>query len=199
MSRVLGVAVYLAGLAFAEALRARWRVSRVRSRRTGARTTRSARLSEGLVVGAIALGIWALPIAYAFTGWLAPFDYSCPAWAVLAAVVVFGAGLAVRWLAQRSLGRHWSPTLEIGPGQELVEDGIYGRVRHPLYASLIPWAAAQPVLLQNVLAGWGGPVAVALVWLVRVPREEAMMMAAFGDQYRRYKARTGALLPRRRA
>lgn len=62
--------------------------------------------------------------------------------------------------------------------------------------SLVLWAAAQPLLLHNQLAGWGGAVAVALIWLVRVPREEALMLAAFGEEYKRYMARTGTFIPR---
>jgi len=75
------------------------------------------------------------------------------------------------------LGRQWSHTLEVAEKHVLVTDGIYARIRHPIYASLVLWAAAQPFLLQNVVAGWGGAVAIAAeVWLVRVPREEAMMI-----------------------
>ena len=64
--------------------------------------------------------------------------------------------------------------------------------------SWIVWAAAQPFLLQNAVAGLGGAAAVTLVWLVRVPREEAMMLGAFGDDYRNYMATVGRLMPRRR-
>lgn len=53
--------------------------------------------------------------------------------------------------------------------------------------------------LLPALAGVGGIVAVALIWLVRVPREEAMMVERFGDAYREYMSRTGRLLPKRLA
>jgi protein-S-isoprenylcysteine O-methyltransferase Ste14 len=102
-------------------------------------------------------------------------------------------------MAHRDLGRHWSPTLEVAQDHVLVTDGIYARFRHPIYVSLILWAAAQPLLLQNGVAGWGGAVAAALMWLVRVPREERMMLEVFGDAYREYMARTGRVIPRRHA
>ena len=35
--------------------------------------------------------------------------------------------------------------------------------------------------------------------LVRTPREERMLLARFGDDYRAYMARTGRYLPRLRA
>jgi protein-S-isoprenylcysteine O-methyltransferase Ste14 len=80
----------------------------------------------------------------------------------------------------------------------LVTTGIYAHIRHPIYASLALWAVAQPALLQNLVAGWSGAVAVASIWLLRVPREEKMMLNTFGEEYRQYVSRTGRLLPRRR-
>jgi len=156
------------------------------------------RLVEIIVVAAVVLGIWVFPLAYAFTGWLQRLDYSLPAWTVYVAVGVFVISLGIRWTAQRSLGRQWSFTLETAEGHRLITGGIYSYIRHPIYTSLVLWAAAQPFLLQNALAGWGGAVAVALIWLIRVPREERMMLEKFGDQYRQYMARTGRLMPKRR-
>lgn len=191
--------MYLAGCVFAEALRIRSRVARLGSGGSRRRTRGRATVAEALVMLGVVAGIWVFPFIYAFTGWLRAFDYSCPGWFVWVAAAVFCGGLIIRWKAQRSLGRQWSPTVEVLEGQTLVTDGIYGRIRHPIYASLVPWAAAQPFLLQNAVAGWGGVLAVALMWIVRVPREEAMMLETFGDEYREYMARTGRLIPRRRA
>lgn len=70
-------------------------------------------------------------------------------------------------------------------------------MRHPLYASLLLWGGAQPFLLQNLLAGPGGAVAAALIWLVRVPAEERMMRERFGEEYERYARRTGRVFPLR--
>jgi hypothetical protein len=111
-------------------------------------------------------------------------------------VAVFLVSLALRWKAQRDLGGQWSFTLEIAPGHHLVTRGVYAHLRHPIYASLLLWAAGQPLLLHNWLAGWSGAVAVVLVWLIRVPREEALMLDAFGEEYERYRARTGRFIPR---
>ena len=35
-----------------------------------------------------------------------------------------------------------------------------------------------------------------LLLVTRIPKEERMMLEAFGDEYRRYMQRTGRLLPR---
>jgi protein-S-isoprenylcysteine O-methyltransferase Ste14 len=149
-------------------------------------------------MAAVILGVWLLPLIYVFTPWLRPFDYSLPAWAVWAGAGIFALSLSIRLSAQRTLGRQWSATVEMPEAHTLVTTGIYSRIRHPIYASLVLWAAAQPALLQNLVAGWGGALAVALIWLLRVPNEEKMMQKEFGSEYRDYMARTGRLIPRRR-
>jgi protein-S-isoprenylcysteine O-methyltransferase Ste14 len=188
--------LYLAGLVFSEALRLPRRVGRVRSSRAWSRTSLPNRLPEFLVLGAVLIDIWALPVVYVFTDWLKPFGYSLPAWAIWLGASVFLVSLVIRWKAQHDLGGQWSFTLETAEGHRLVTGGIYACVRHPIYTSLLLWGAAQPFLLHNLVAGWGGAVAVALIWLIRVPREEQLMLEKFGGEYRQYMARTGKLVPK---
>ena len=38
----------------------------------------------------------------------------------------------------------------------LVTEGIYGRVRHPMYTAFWLWAVAQALLLPNWIAGFSG-------------------------------------------
>lgn len=190
------VILYLAGLLFSEALRLPHRVGRMRSREARSGGSAPSRLLEMLVLASVLLGIWVLPMVFAFTDWLKSFDYSLPAWAVWLGASVFLVCLAVRWNTQRALGGLWSHTLELADKHALVTNGPYSRVRHPLYASLVLWAAAQPLLLSNGIAGWSGAVAVALIWLIRVPREERLMLDRFGAEYEQYMARTGRLIPK---
>jgi protein-S-isoprenylcysteine O-methyltransferase Ste14 len=188
--------LYMAGLLFSEALRLPRRVGRIRSREAWSGGNPLTRLLEMVVLASVLLGIWAFPIVYTFTDWLKSFDYSLPAWAVWLGAGIFLISLAVRWRTQRALGGLWSYTVELADKHALVTEGPYSRVRHPLYASLVLWAAAQPLLLSNVISGWSGAVAVALIWLIRVPREEKLMLERFGAEYEQYTARTGRLIPK---
>ena len=80
---------------------------------------------------------------------------------------------------------------------EQTEDGgVYRFVRHPMYAAHLLWAVAQVLLIPNWITGPAMLVFFVPMYLVRVPREERMMLEHFGDAYRRYRARTGAVLPR---
>jgi protein-S-isoprenylcysteine O-methyltransferase Ste14 len=198
VTRTAAVIVYVAGLASAETLRIPRRLDHLRSRRLQNSGNRRRDPLEYLVIAAVILGIWVLPLTYAVTPWLQPLDYSLPPWTSWIAAAVFAASLLIRLSAHRTLGTQWSGTVEVPAEHRLVTAGIYGRIRHPIYASLVLWAAAQPALLQNLVAGWGGAVAVALIWLLRVPREEKMMLEEFNGEYSDYVTRTGRLVPKRR-
>jgi protein-S-isoprenylcysteine O-methyltransferase Ste14 len=54
---------------------------------------------------------------------------------------------------------------------------------------------AQPLLLQNWAAAWAGLFGAGIVCLLRLPREEAMVAAHFGETYIQYQHLTGAIFP----
>ena len=87
-------------------------------------------------------------------------------------------------------------TLELNADHRLVTNGLYRAVRHPMYSSFLVLGVGQALLVPNWIAGLSGLASVLLLIAVRLPREEAMMIEEFGDQYRDYRKRTGAVLPR---
>jgi protein-S-isoprenylcysteine O-methyltransferase Ste14 len=105
------------------------------------------------------------------------------------------AALGVFHLTHRALGRNWSISLDVRENHELVTEGIYGRVRHPMYSAFWLWAIAQALLLPNWIAGFAGLAGFAVLYFGRVAREERMMLETFGDSYRAYMARTGRVFP----
>lgn len=109
---------------------------------------------------------------------------------------LMGVAVVIFWRAHADLGQNWSPTLEIAERQTLVTRGIYGYIRHPMYASQWVWSIGQMLLLQNWIAGPLGFVGFLPMYFLRVPREEQMMLEHFGDDYRDYMARTGRVFPR---
>ena len=107
-------------------------------------------------------------------------------------------GIAFLWLFRRShkdLGKNWSVTLEVREGHQLVTQGVYAHVRHPMYASFLLWGVTQALLIPNWIAGLAGLVAVMALYAVRQSREEAMMRDTFGVEYDAYCARTKRLVP----
>ena len=74
-------------------------------------------------------------------------------------------------------------------------EGPYRWVRHPMYAITNILVVAFGLVTANWLVMAVGLAFYTVTVLRRIPREEAMMLAAFGDQYPAYMTRTAALIP----
>ena len=151
---------------------------------------------EKILLALLSLGMFFIPIIYAATNWLDFADYSLPTWAGWLGVVLIASALFVFWRAHADLGLNWSPTLEIREKHELVTRGIYGYIRHPMYASQWLWVIAQPLLLQNWIAGFMNLLIFIPFYFLRVKTEEQMMLEQFGEQYSSYMQKVGAVVPR---
>ena len=95
-----------------------------------------------------------------------------------------------------ALGHNWSGKLEIAAGHQLIVEGPYRRVRHPMYTALFCMAFAYSLLSANWIVAGANLIAVTVMYLARVRDEEQMMIDQFGDEYRAYMRRTGRLVPR---
>lgn len=100
---------------------------------------------------------------------------------------------------QWALGANFSGTLRIRDDHTLVTHGPYRWVRHPMYTifffALIPGMA---LLTSNGLFFLFEAAGVLIVMIMRTPREEAMMIDRFGQEYRLYMKQTGRYWPRLR-
>ena len=96
-----------------------------------------------------------------------------------------------------SIGENITPTVTTRRDHELVTDGPYRWVRHPLYSVGSTFWISLSLLAANWFMGLAS-VAVLVMLLVRLPKEEARLIERFGDEYRAYTERTGCLLPRLR-
>jgi protein-S-isoprenylcysteine O-methyltransferase Ste14 len=135
-------------------------------------------------------------VIYVLTHWLDFADYHLPIWAGWVGTAVFAAALWLLWRSHVDLGRNWSPTLEINEDHALVTRGVYRRVRHPMYTAHLLWGIAQALLLHNWIAGVPALAVFVLLYMLRFPREEQLMLDHFGEKYRVYMNRTGRLVPR---
>ena len=141
-------------------------------------------------------GMFVLPVIYAASNWLDFANYTLPAWAGWLGVALITGALFVFWRSHADLGLNWSPTLEIREKHTLITRGIYSVIRHPMYASQILWSLAQILLLQNWIAGLSSLVVFFPFYFMCVPAEEQLMLEQFGDQYRSYMQKVGAVFPK---
>lgn len=151
---------------------------------------------ERTLLGLLSLGMFFIPIVYGATNWLDFANYTLPTWAGWLGVFLIAGALFVFWRAHADLGLNWSPSLEIREKHELITRGIYGVIRHPMYASQWLWVVAQPLLLQNWIAGFANLLVFIPFYFLRVQAEEQMMLDSFGPQYQEYMKKTGGVLPK---
>jgi protein-S-isoprenylcysteine O-methyltransferase Ste14 len=171
----------------------RYRYARRSRREKVVRTARGPRESALLLISLTGLGI--LPLIFVATGM--PKFASYPFHPIQGWLGLLFA-IATLWmfrLTHKALGRNWSVSLDVREGHRLVTDGIYSRVRHPMYSAFWLWAVAQALLLPNWVAGFAGLVGFGTLFFGRVAREERMMLEMFGDSYRAYMERTDRVFP----
>ena len=138
----------------------------------------------------------AVVILYAVNpAWLSSFVAPFPTWSRC-----MGVGLGVvslPWLVwvHQSLGKQWSPNLQLREKHTLITGGPYRWIRHPMYSALF----SLFVGLTLVSASWLVVLLVLVsvfVLYARIGKEESLMIEQFGDEYRAYMQCTGRFLPR---
>ncbi len=150
---------------------------------------------EKLGLAAALFGMAVVPAIYVATGFPEAADYPAQSWAVVVGAVLF---LSAMWVFRRThkvLGKNWSISLEIREKHQLVSAGPYALVRHPMYTSFLLMALGQAFLLANWVVGLAGLLGFAVLFFLRVDKEEHMMLETFGPQYRDYMDRTKRIIP----
>ncbi len=157
--------------------------------------TRTDETRQKLLVSGVTFGMWLLPALAVATPVFDFAAYPLPLPLTLLGAVLAALGLWLFWRSHADLGQMWSPVLELREGHDLVTDGIYCHMRHPMYLAIFLQAIAQPMLIGNWLAGPSGFIMFFILYTARVNKEEAMMAEQFGDSWRDYAARTKRLWP----
>lgn len=118
--------------------------------------------------------------------------------------------LALRWIAAACavacllltslcwsrMGRRWRMDVPAKGGQELITDGPFRYVRHPIYALSMLLMICSAVVVPTVPM-----LSIAVVHLVlmqlKAIHEERHLLGVHGQAYRSYLARSGRFIPRR--
>lgn len=159
------------------------------------KVARSKRGTLEIVLLALAWIAFFLPLAWVATPVFAFADYPSHPVSLFAGILCLALGL---WFFARShadLGTNWSVTLEVREKHQLITQGIYHRVRHPMYMALLLYSLGQALALPNWIAGPSYGVAMVLLVGFRLGPEERMMREEFGEEYEAYMTRTKRLVP----
>jgi protein-S-isoprenylcysteine O-methyltransferase Ste14 len=165
-----------------------------RSRKTPIRDSRrDAR--EITLLGISLSGLGIIPCIYLAVRFPRFADYAFSPLQAYLGIAVWVGTLWLFYRTHRDLGHNWSVSLDLRESHTLVTSGVYAYVRHPMYSGFWLMAVAQALMLPNWIAGPAGLVGFGTLFFGRVFREEDMMIAGFGDQYRAYMRRTARVVP----
>ena len=165
-------------------------------RSRGMKVARSDKGALETALLAFAMLTFFVPLVWVATPVFAFAEYPLRLVPLLAGTAGLAAGL---WLFARThaeLGTNWSVTLEVREQHQLVTQGVYRGLRHPMYSALLLYSLGQALAVPNWIAGPSYGVAMALLVALRLGPEERMMRERFGDEYEAYRARTKRLIPR---
>lgn len=150
-----------------------------------------------LARAAVALPLFGAILTYLVNPpWMAWASFPAPLWSQWVGVVLGLLTVPAAYWVFSSIGPNISETVLTKERHELVTDGPYGWVRHPLYTTGLVLILAVGLMASNWFILFFGLIALLSIRLAVVPMEEHALLDAFGVEYRDYMYGTGGLLPR---
>jgi len=118
-----------------------------------------------------------------------------PLVSVVAGIVIFSAGEAMRVSAKVALGRYFTYTVQTSSDQPVITSGPYRFLRHPSYTGILLIVIGAGAVWGN----WLGLGALTLMSLAgvsyRIHVEENALLDELGDSYRSYAEHHKRLIP----
>jgi len=109
-------------------------------------------------------------------------------------VVLCIAGFAFCIWARFTLGRNWSGVVTLKRGHELISDGPYALVRHPIYTGLLTMFVATVIVLGHVAGIIALPFVFVSLW-IKLRYEEKLMLKQFPNEYAAYQQHVKRIIP----
>jgi len=164
-----------------------------RSRTVKVAASHKTQLETGLLVlawvGFIVPLIWVVSPAFSFA------EYVLRSGPLVGGVACLIIGLWLFYRSHADLGTNWSLSLEVREQHQLITQGVYRRIRHPMYTALLLYSIGQALVIPNWVAGPANLIAFTILLTLRLGAEERMMREGFGNEYAAYSARTKRLIP----
>ncbi|MFM9139530.1 MAG: methyltransferase family protein [Solirubrobacterales bacterium] len=150
-------------------------------------------LAGRLFVAALLVGVLAPVLA--LTGLVEPLCALDIGAVHAAGAAISLVGLALTLASQFQMGVSWRVGVDEDERTELVERGLFGLVRNPIFSAMVVVTCGLVMMVPSVVA-FGGLAAlvIALELQVRVV-EEPYLLRTQGEAYASYAARVGRFVP----
>jgi protein-S-isoprenylcysteine O-methyltransferase Ste14 len=142
-----------------------------------------------VVIAGILLASRRLPMPFLYAQFIEPTRATF----FLGAGIVAG-GLAFAIWARVILGRNWSGTVTLKQDHELIRNGPYRWVRHPIYTGLLLGFLGTAIALGQWRGVFAFPIVLMALWR-KLRHEERWLGEIFGVDYAKYRSEVAALIP----
>ena len=141
-----------------------------------------------------------LGIAFVFIAFLLvwvyvrPVGYHQPKAESIASMILGPFSVVLAWAAAHRLGKQWRFEAALSEDHELIQSGVYGWLRHPIYAAMLGM-----YVTTGLAWSWWPKFLAGLVFFIigteiRVAAEEKLLTGRFSS-YAEYRKRTGGYIP----
>lgn len=110
-------------------------------------------------------------------------------------VILVAVGLAYSVWARLHLGRLWSAVVTVKAEHRIVKTGPYTITRHPIYTGML-LAVVGTLVARDTFGALLGGALIATGLVLKVRREERMLLDHFGADYQAYQQEVPRLVPR---
>jgi len=145
------------------------------------------------------LYLWLTIVLCITVGTIVSFNIICPiyfnesfAYLGLAVIII---GILIRFIAIKQLGKFFTVDVTIREGHQLMQSGLYKRLRHPSYTGCLLSFLGYGIALNNWIGLAIVFIPVVLIFIYRMHVEEKVLIKQFDKQYLDYIARTKRLIP----
>lgn len=145
-----------------------------------------------LLYGAIVMG-YCIGIPFAFLPY-GRMEWGEPYLAIFGLLIIF-TGVSIRFVAMRTLSKHFTYVVSIGEQHELIERGLYRHIRHPAYLGELLIFLGIGLTFANWVSLVSLFVCSFIAFSVRMSVEEKALLEHFDTRYIEYQKRTWRLIP----
>jgi len=93
------------------------------------------------------------------------------------------------------LGKEWYANLKLRNAHSLIKSGPYSKIRHPMYTALFIIYLSIALISTNLIIIILMVLTIISI-IIRLPKEEEMLIFEFGDEYKNYMNNTGRFFPK---
>jgi len=113
---------------------------------------------------------------------------------VLIGFIIMIISRGFNFIVRTNLRKNWVPLAKTGERQELITEGIYFKVMHPFYLSILILFLRITIISENLywLLFF---ILTVIALMIRMRKEERELIIKFGEEYKKYKKETPIIIP----